>query len=171
MPKPSYKPRNPNFDPDNPYADWAEAGDASTSAPPKQELSEGSGKRKEPVYYWLKLKDGFFDSKYIKALRARANGDRMAIVYLSMQLKALKTNGILKYSEVMPSYEEELALELNEDVEVIKSTLANLEQLNLVEIWDDKSVYMVCKQELLDYGSETAAAERMRAKRSRDKQA
>ena len=152
------------FDSENPYADW---GEDYADAPAVPQSAEAKSKKK--LYYWLKLKEGFFDSKYIKALRARENGDKMTIVYLSMQLRALKTDGMLKYTEIMPSFEEEIALDINESVEVVKSTLEQLKQLNLIEVWDNSTVYMVCKQELLDYGSETATAERMRKSRSKQK--
>lgn len=157
------------FDPENPYADWAEDWAQNSEDNKTSAVSESAPKRKpEKRYYWLKLKDGFFDSKYIKALRAGENGDRITIVYLSMQLRALRADGFLKYDEIMPSFEEEIALDINEDVEIVKQALSSLQKLNLIEIWDDKTVYMACKQELLDYGSETAAAERKR--RSRQKQ-
>lgn len=48
-------------------------------------------------YYWLKLKEDFFDEKYIKALRKLPQGDSQVIVYLKMQLKSLKTEGIINY--------------------------------------------------------------------------
>lgn len=133
------------------------------------EKPEGSGAetKKEPRLYWLKLKEGFFDSKYIKALRAAENGDRLTIVYLAMQLKALKTDGILNYAKIMPSVEEEIALDINESVETVRAALEQLERLGLIEVWDDKSIFMACKRELTDFGSETAAAERMRRSRNR----
>lgn len=156
-----------DFDPENPYADWADLGCNSNEdictpvEPPKRKA--------EKRYYWLKLKDGFFDSKYIKALRALENGDRLTIVYLSMQLKALKADGLISYDQIMPSVEEEIALDINEDVKVVKNALLQLQRLNLVEIWDDQTVYMACKQELVDYGSESASAERKRRSRSKNK--
>ena len=46
-------------------------------------------------YYWLKLQDGFFTSKRIKKLRRLAGGDTYTIIYLKMQLLAMKTDGVL----------------------------------------------------------------------------
>ena len=148
----------------NPFSEWEQETEKAEERP-----AECITTKKEPRLYWLKLKEGFFDSKYIKALRATENGDRMTIVYLAMQLKALKTNGILNYSEIMPSVEEEIALDINENVETVRAALSQLERLGLIEVWDDKSIFMACKRELTDFGSETAAAARMR--RSRKKKA
>ena len=54
----------------------------------------------ENRYYWLKLQEDFFDSKRIKKLRRIAGGDTYTIIYLKMQLKALKTNGVLEYTGI-----------------------------------------------------------------------
>ena len=55
---------------------------------------------KEKRYYWLKFQGDFFDSKRIKKLRKLAGGDTYLVIYLKMQLKALKTGCILEYTGV-----------------------------------------------------------------------
>ncbi|MBQ8767175.1 MAG: phage replisome organizer N-terminal domain-containing protein [Clostridia bacterium] len=117
-------------------------------------------------YYWLRLKEGFFDSKHIKFLRSQNNGDRMCIVYLQLQLKSLKTIGVVQYEKLLPSCTEEIAFDLGEPIEIINQTVAILEKLNLVEQLDDGSLYLSAVREVV--GSETAAAECMRNKRMRD---
>lgn len=117
-------------------------------------------------YYWLRLKEGFFDSKHIKFLRSQDNGDRMCIVYLQLQLKSLKTIGVVQYEKLLPSCTEEIAFDLGEPIEIVNQTVATLEKLNLVEQLDDGSLYLSAVREVV--GSETAAAERMRNKRIRD---
>ena len=37
-------------------------------------------------YYWLKLKEAYFDNPKIKMLRKIAGGDTFTIIYLKMQL-------------------------------------------------------------------------------------
>lgn len=125
--------------------------------------------RKEKRYFWLKLMDGFFDDKSIKLLRSQKNGDKMVIVYLMMQLKALKSEGIIDYMEIMPSIEEEIAVDLGESVELVKETVELLVKMRLVEVLDDSALYMITKKELLDYGSESASAERVRKHREKKK--
>lgn len=65
-------------------------------------------------YYWLRLKDDWFNSKVIKKLRKIAGGDTYTIIYLKMQLLSLKNEGKLYYEGVEDSFEEELALDLDE---------------------------------------------------------
>ena len=118
-------------------------------------------------YFWLKLKEDFFDNKHIKYLRSQQDGDRMTIVYLQLQLKSLKTVGVIKYDKLLPSCNEEIAFDLGEPIELVDRTVNLLETLNLVERLEDDSLYLKAVQDVV--GSETQAAQRMRNKRNRDK--
>lgn len=118
-------------------------------------------------YYWLKLKEDFFDDKYIKALRKLPDGDALCIIYQKMQLKSLKTEGFIQYDKILPSAEEELALILDEDLNKVKLTLQALLSMGLVEKWENDTLYMVAMQNLI--GSETAVAERVRKHREKQK--
>ena len=44
-------------------------------------------------YFWLKLKDDFFQQRAIKKLRKLAGGDTFTIIYLKLQLLSLKDEG------------------------------------------------------------------------------
>ncbi len=123
---------------------------------------ETTPSKKEKRYYWLKLMNGFFDDKHIKLLRSQENGDKMVIIYLMLQLKALKSEGIIDFMKIMPSIEEEIAVDIGESVESVKSTVDMLIKMQLVEVLDNSTLYMTTKKDLLDYGGETAAAERQR---------
>lgn len=119
-------------------------------------------------YYWLRLKEGFFDSKHIKYLRSQTDGDKMTIVYLQLQLKSLKSEGVIKYDKLLPSCNEEIAFDLGEPIELIDKTISLLKTLRLVEELDDDSLYLTAVKELV--GSETGAAQRMRKMRSEQKE-
>lgn len=121
-----------------------------------------SGKR----YYWLKLQDGFFTSKRIKKLRKLAGGDTFTIIYLKMQLLAMKTDGFLKWTGLEDDFASELALDLDEDPENVKVTLAYLISCGLVETSDNISFFLPWAVE--NTGSETSAAKRMRDMRERN---
>lgn len=114
-------------------------------------------------YYWLKLKSDFFEEKYIKALRKLPQGDSLTITYLKMQLKSLRTEGILKYEGILPDCVSELALMLDEDENVVRLTVEALIKFGVIERWDDDSLYMCAMQELI--GSESSSAERVRKHR------
>lgn len=115
-------------------------------------------------YFWLKLKDDFFDEKYVKALRRLPQGDSLVIVYLKMQLKSLKTEGFIKYEQILPDAISELAMLLDEDENVVRLAIEALIKFGVVERWENQTFYMKAMQELI--GSETASAARVRKHRA-----
>lgn len=120
----------------------------------------------EKRYYWLKLKDDFFNSKRIKKLRNMAGGDTYTIIYLKMQLLALKTEGILTWTGLEDSFADELALDLNEKPDDVSVTLMYLLSKGLAEMQGDTNLFLPWVVE--STGSETSAAERMRKMRERN---
>lgn len=114
-------------------------------------------------YYWLKLKEDFFDDKVIRYLRRLPEGPSLVIIYLKMQLRSLKTEGFLKYDGIMPTCEEELALVLDENPMLVTGAINALEKMGVVERWENDTLYMAAMQELI--GTETAAAARVRKHR------
>lgn len=121
----------------------------------------------EKRYYWMKLKDDFFTSKRIKRLRNLAGGDTYTIIYLKMQLKALRDEGMLYYDGIMETFAEELALDLDENPDDVKVTVSYLLSVGLLET-NKKDVYKLTYLEQL-IGSETAHTLRQRAYVERQK--
>lgn len=121
----------------------------------------------ERKFHWLKLKDDFFDEKYIKALRKLPDGDALVIIYLKLQLKSLKTEGIIKYEHIMPNVSSELSLMLDEDENKVKLALNAVVGMGIAELWDDETLYLSAMQELI--GSESSSAMRVRRHREQKK--
>jgi len=121
----------------------------------------------EKRYFWLKLYEDFFTSKRIKKLRSIAGGDTYTIIYLKMQLKALKTDGYLYFDGVMSDFAEELALDIDEKPDDVKVAINYLMSVGLLETNDGEQY----KLPFLDrcIGSETASAQRLRDYRARKK--
>ena len=118
----------------------------------------------EKRYYWLKLQEDFFKSLRIKKLRKLAGGDTFTIIYLKMQLMAMKSEGILQYKGIEPSFAEELALDMDEDADNVRVTVAYLLGCGLLETSDDKD-YLV-PYAIMNTGSEGSSAKRMRDARA-----
>ena len=118
-------------------------------------------------YFWLKLKEDFFEDKIIRYLRKLPDGNAIVIVFLKMQLKSLKTEGFIKYDGLLPTCEEELALILDEDANLVRFTIGALEKVGAVERWDNDTLYISALQPLI--GSESAVAERVRKHRAKKK--
>lgn len=118
-------------------------------------------------YYWLKLKDDFFDGKVIKKLRRVAGGDTYVLIYLKMLLRAMKNEGYITYTGLENSFAEELALDLDEDAENVAITLQYLARTELVETSDNINYFLPSAAESV--GSETASTIRSRECRSKQK--
>lgn len=119
-------------------------------------------------YYWLKLKDDFFRDKRIKKLRRIAGGDTYTVIYLKMQLLSIKNNGMLIYEGIEENFAEELALELDEDTENVKVTLAFLHGNGMIE--ETEQDHFLMTETIKCIGSESASAERVRKHRERKNQ-
>jgi predicted phage replisome organizer len=125
-------------------------------------------KRKpEKRLFWIKLKESFFDDKHIRMIRALPNGYRILCIYLAMQLKALKTDGLISYERLLPNFADELSYLLNEKSEAISEAIDVLKRFELIELWDDDKLLMAAHQEIIESGSEGASAERMRRHREK----
>lgn len=118
-------------------------------------------------YYWLKFRDDFFDSKRIKKLRKMAGGDTYVIIYLKMQLKALRTGGVLEFTGIEKEFAEELSLDIDESVDDVRVVLAFLLAYGMCECSDNVHYYLPYVTE--NTGSETASTQRVREYRERRK--
>lgn len=122
-----------------------------------------AGKR----YYWLKLKDDFFSSKRIKKLRRLAGGDTFTIIYLKMQLLAMKSDGVLKWTGLEEDFASELALDLDEEPDNVKVTMNYLLSCGLAESSDNINYFLPYSVE--NVGSESSSAQRVRVYREKQK--
>lgn len=117
-------------------------------------------------FFWIKLKQDFFNDPYIKLLRRMAGGDTYTIIYLEMLVKSASTDGMLYFQGAGQDIAEELSFILGENVEDVRALLAYLEAKKLIthpEIKED--VFLVASADLT--GSETDSAIRVRKFRER----
>jgi len=117
-------------------------------------------------YFWLKLKNDFFSQKEIKMLRRIAGGDTYTIIYLKMLLKSLKNDGKIYYDGIADNMIEEIALDIDEDVDNVQITFNFLMNKNLIRFSEDDEINMENIASMI--GSETDAARRKRKQRKRE---
>ena len=125
-------------------------------------MTESIGKK----YYWLKLKDDFFEQDDIRMIEQIPSGKDYVIFYLKLLCRALKDGGVLRYKGVFPYTPEMLASITNTDIDTVIPAIEKFKQLNMVEVLDDGALFMLDIQNML--GQETLAAERMRKYRSKN---
>ena len=116
-------------------------------------------------YYWLKLKDNFFNQKEVKKLRRIAGGDTYTIIYLKMQLLSIKKDGIIEFEGTEKDLAEQLSYEIDEDLNNIQVTLSFLKANNLIEEISENNFLLTKVPDCI--GKEGASAERVRRHRER----
>ena len=119
------------------------------------------------MYYWLKLHKDFFERKEVKLLRMTEKGELSVIIYEKMLLNALETDGVIYFEHLTETFEEELALALNEDVESVRTVIQFLTKKNLLTSVDD-GFYIETFSEMV--GKESSSTERVRKYRQRKKE-
>ena len=119
-------------------------------------------------YYWLKLNENFFEREEIKVIESMPNGKDYIIFYMKLLLKSIRTEGQLKFREVIPYTPDMLAAITNTSVDTVRVAIDMFSKLDLMEVWDDGTLFMVETQNMI--GSETDSARRMRRLREKEKQ-
>ena len=118
-------------------------------------------------YYWLQLKDDFFNSKEMKLMRKLPGGEEITIIYLKMMLVSLAEQGKLYFEGLAEDLAEELSLIIDEDPEAIRLTLMFLTKKKLLTTSDNYQFNLEQVPEMI--GSETASARRVRKHRENQK--
>jgi predicted phage replisome organizer len=119
-------------------------------------------------YYWLKLKDNFFDEDDIRLLKSRPNGEKYIVFLLQLRLKSINTEGKLLYKNMFPYDENMLSTITNTDIDVVRTAMQIFKNLGLVSILDDGTIYMNQVNELI--GSESKWAKVKRNQRLKSKE-
>ena len=116
-------------------------------------------------YYYLKLKEDFFDSPEIKVLESMPNGYKYSNLLLKLYLKALKFDGALRLNEYIPYNVEMISAVVGMDIDTVRVAFDLFKKLKLVEILSDGTIYMLEIQNFI--GKSTTEADRKRNYRKR----
>lgn len=114
-------------------------------------------------FFWLKIQEDFYRQKEIKFLRQLDRGATYIIIYQKMLISSLKNGNKLYYDNFKDTFEEELALLIDEDVKDVKYTIDFLKKANLIESESDDEYILTQVQELT--GVESESAKRVRKHR------
>lgn len=118
-------------------------------------------------YYYMRLKENFFDSDEMIILENMDNGD--GIIYsnilLKLYLRSLKYEGRLMFNDRIPFNPQMLSTIVRHPVGVVEKALKAFIDLGLVEIMDNGAIYMLDIQNFI--GKTTTEADRIKAYRSK----
>ena len=119
-------------------------------------------------YYWLKLKDDFFEDDTIAWLEEQENGKDYVLFYLKLALKSLKEEGhLVRYvgERLIPYDVKALAKLTNTPVDTVAVAMKVFIDIGLISELETGEIYLNQIEEMI--GSETDTAKRVRKHRAR----
>lgn len=121
-------------------------------------------------YYYLKLKENFYNSETMVILESMQDGLLYSNLLLKMYLMSLKSGGILMLNDHLPHTPQTIATFTRHQVGTVERALKVFLEFGLVEILTDGAYYMADIQLLIGQSStegERKKKERMRLKRQK----
>ena len=116
-------------------------------------------------YYYLKLKEDFFESDEMLILQKMPSGYLYSDILMKLYLRSLKDEGKLMYRNRIPYSPEVLATVCRHEVGVVEKALDIFKKLGLVEMLDNGAIYMMDIQNFI--GQSSTEADRKREYRER----
>ena len=111
-------------------------------------------------YYYLRMKDNFFDSDELKILESMKDGYLYSNILLKLYLRSLKNDGKLVVNERIPYSADMLASVTGHQVGTIKQALSIFKDLGLIDVLDNGAIYMLDIQNFIGKGSSEADRKR-----------
>ena len=121
-------------------------------------------------YYYLKLKENYFDDDSIVLLESMQDGVLYSNILLKLYLKSLKHGGRLQLDDNIPYTAQMIATFTRHQVGTVERALKVFLEFGLVEVLTDGAYYMADIQLLIGQSStegERKKKERMRLKRQK----
>ena len=121
-------------------------------------------------FYWMKLREDFFDDDAMEWLEEQPKGKEYALFYLKLCLKSLKTNGLLirTVGTLLVPYDTVKLAEITKtDFDTVVVAMELLKNIGLVEILEGGEICIPRMEEMI--GSETDKASIMRRIREQKK--
>lgn len=121
-------------------------------------------------YYWLKLKEDFFEDDVINWIEEQPNGKDYCLFYLKLCLKSLKSNGLLirNVGNMLVPYDAKKLSDLTKtDIDTVTVAMDMFRKIGLVEILENGEIFMNQLNTMV--GKETDYAEQKRIQRENKK--
>lgn len=116
-------------------------------------------------YYYLKLKENFFDSDEMIILESMPDGVVYSNILLKLYLRSLKNEGRLMFNERIPFNSTMLSQVTRQSVGDVEKAVQLFKELGLIEIMDNGAIYMTEIQNFI--GRSSTEADRKREFRAR----
>ena len=111
-------------------------------------------------YYYLKLKDNFYDSEQMIVLQNMQDGYLYSDILMKLYLRSLKTDGKLMFNNLIPYTPSVLAQVVRHQIGTVERALKVFQELGLIEILENGTIYMLDIQNFI--GKSSSEADRQR---------
>ena len=111
-------------------------------------------------YYYLRLKDNFFDGDELKILESMKDGYLYSNILLKLYLRSLKNDGKLVVNDRIPYNAEMLASVTGHQIGTVKQALSIFKDLGLIDVLENGAIYMLDIQNFIGKGSSEADRKR-----------
>ena len=119
-------------------------------------------------YYYLKLKEDFFESDEAVILESMPDGYIYSNILLKLYLRSLKSNGLLMFNDLIPYNSQMLATITRHQIGTIEKAVKIFNDLQLIDILDNGAIYMTNIKNFV--GKSSSDADRKRAGYNKIKQ-
>ncbi|HER4262998.1 TPA: phage replisome organizer N-terminal domain-containing protein, partial [Streptococcus pyogenes] len=119
-------------------------------------------------YYYLKLKENFFESDEAIILESMPDGYIYSNILLKLYLRSLKNDGLLMFNNLIPYNAQMLATITRHQIGTVEKAIQIFRDLQLIEILDNGAIYMTNIQNFV--GKSSTDADRKRIEYAKAKQ-
>ena len=96
-------------------------------------------------YFWLKLKEDFFEEDTIAWIEEQPNGKEYSLFYLKLCLKSLNTNGVLirRVGRLLVPYDAKMLSKLtNTEFDTVLVALELFKQIGLITVQENGEIFL-----------------------------
>lgn len=116
-------------------------------------------------YYYLKVKENFFDSEQMIILESMPDGYLYSNILLKLYLRSLKNEGKLMFNDRIPYNSNILSQVVRHPVGVIEKAIGIFKEFGLIDILNNGAIYMLEIQNYIGQSSTEADRQRHYQKR------
>jgi predicted phage replisome organizer/uncharacterized phage protein (TIGR02220 family) len=116
-------------------------------------------------YYYLRLKENFFDSEELILLESMPDGYMYSNILLKLYLRSLKNDGKLMVNERIPYNSVMLANVTRYPIAVVEKAIQTFIDLSLIEVLENGAIYLLDIQNFI--GESSTEADRKRNYRAK----
>ena len=116
-------------------------------------------------YYYLMLKENFFESDDLIFLESMENGYLYSNILLKLYLKSLKEKGRLMYKDKIPYNSKMISQITRHNIDVVDKAIKIFKELGILDILDNGAIYMLDIENFIGKSSTNADRQRQYQRR------